>query len=72
MARYQCPDCGYVYDEVKGEAHEGFPPHTSWAQIPEDWSCPDCAVRDKLDFVSLGSGEGGEQAGSQSSPGAER
>jgi rubredoxin len=54
MARYQCPDCSYVYDEVKGEAHEGFPPHTPWAQIPEDWACPDCAVREKPDFIPLG------------------
>ncbi len=53
MARYQCPDCNYVYDEAKGDAHEGFAPHTPWAQIPEDWACPDCAVRDKPDFVPL-------------------
>ena len=72
MARYQCPDCSYVYDEVRGEAHEGFPPNTSWAQIPEDWACPDCAVRDKPAFIPLGSGEVEEKAGPRSSPGAER
>ncbi len=72
MARYQCPDCSYVYDEVSGEVHEGFPPGTSWAQIPEDWACPDCAVRDKPDFIPLGSGEVGETTGPRSSPGAER
>jgi len=62
MARYQCPDCSYVYDETKGAAHEGFPPNTLWAQIPEDWACPDCAVRDKPDFIPLDSGEVAETA----------
>lgn len=53
MARYQCPGCGYVYDEQRGDEHEGFPPGTSWKKIPENWACPDCAVRDKADFLPL-------------------
>jgi rubredoxin len=53
MARFQCTDCGYVYDESRGDPYEGLPPGTPWAQIPDDWSCPDCAVRDKVDFISL-------------------
>lgn len=53
MAKYQCSDCGYVYDEVVGDPHEGFPAGTAWKKIPEDWSCPDCAVRDKVDFLAL-------------------
>ena len=72
MARYQCPDCSYVYDEAKGEAHEGFPPNTSWAQIPEDWACPDCAVRDKLDFSLIGPDDIVAKAGTSPSPRAAR
>ncbi|PCC98977.1 rubredoxin [Halopseudomonas pelagia] len=53
MAKYQCPDCGYVYAEVVGDPREGFPAGTTWGKIPEDWSCPDCAVRDKVDFVAV-------------------
>jgi rubredoxin len=53
MAKYQCPDCQYIYDECKGEPHEGFQPNTNWGEIPEEWACPDCAVRDKIDFKML-------------------
>lgn len=53
MSRYQCPGCGYVYDEQRGDQHEGFPPGTLWEQVPATWSCADCAVRDKSDFVRL-------------------
>ncbi len=48
--RFGCTDCGYVYDEAVGCEHEGFPPGTKWAAIPDDWPCPDCAVREKIDF----------------------
>ena len=49
-ARFACPLCGYVYDEQKGDPHEGFAPGTPWEQVPSDWACPDCAVREKPDF----------------------
>ncbi len=53
MARYRCPGCGYTYDEREGDAHEGFPPDTPFDSLPEDFACPDCAVRDKADFEVL-------------------
>lgn len=58
MARYRCPGCGYIYDEQRGDLHEGFPPGTPWAQVPDDWACADCAVRDKADFVPADTGDG--------------
>lgn len=58
MARYQCPGCGYLYDERIGDEHEGFPAGTRWDQVPEDWACADCAVRDKVDFVRVDDGAG--------------
>lgn len=51
MTSYKCPGCGYVYDERKGAPRDGYPPGTKWAQIPTDWACPDCVVREKPDFV---------------------
>ncbi|MFD3701819.1 rubredoxin [Nocardia sp. NPDC058658] len=47
---YRCPVCDYVYDEQSGAPREGFPPGTSWSEIPDDWCCPDCGVREKVDF----------------------
>jgi rubredoxin len=51
MTKASCPECGYVYDEAHGAPHEGYPPGTKWAALPEDFACPDCAVRYKDDFV---------------------
>jgi rubredoxin len=53
MARFQCEVCDYVYDEQSGAPHEGFPPGTPWSEIPDDWCCPDCGVREKVDFLAL-------------------
>ncbi|GAA4440159.1 fatty acid desaturase [Actinokineospora soli] len=47
----QCPGCGYVYREAVGDAREGFPPGTPWSAVPDTWCCPDCGVREKVDFV---------------------
>lgn len=53
MTRFRCDSCGYVYDEAIGNGREGFPPGTSWSEVPDDWPCPDCGVREKLDFLPV-------------------
>ncbi|GAA3917843.1 rubredoxin [Litoribacillus peritrichatus] len=53
MSRYQCPDCGYIYDETEGCEHEGYPAGTVWASIPDSFPCPDCFVREKPDFIPV-------------------
>ena len=50
---HQCPGCGYTYREANGDPSQGFAPGTRWARIPATWCCPDCAVRDKTDFVPI-------------------
>jgi rubredoxin len=55
FAKYRCPGCGHIYDEARGNPREGFPPGTRWDTVPSDWTCPDCAVRDKADFTPLAS-----------------
>ena len=46
-----CPGCGYSYDERRGDPREGFAAGTAFASIPDTWCCPDCGVRDKVDFL---------------------
>lgn len=50
----RCPGCGYVYDAAVGAPREGFPAGTPWSAVPDSWCCPDCGVREKVDFVSIG------------------
>lgn len=49
----RCPSCGYTYDPARGAPREGFRPGTPWAAVPDDWPCPDCGVREKVDFEVL-------------------
>ncbi|MPY99116.1 MAG: alkane 1-monooxygenase [Actinophytocola sp.] len=49
----RCPGCGYTYVVAEGNEQEGFAAGTSWSEIPDDWCCPDCGVREKIDFVPL-------------------
>ncbi len=51
MGAFRCEVCDYVYDESVGEPREGFPPGYPWDDVPDDWCCPDCGVREKVDFV---------------------
>lgn len=50
--KFECTICGLVYDEELGLPSEGLVPGTKWADIPDDWSCPDCGVS-KSDFDML-------------------
>ena len=47
--QYICNACGLIYDEAKGDPDSGLPPGTRFADIPDDWECPLCAVT-KTDF----------------------
>jgi len=43
-ARYECPACGYIYDEEK----EGV----KFDDLPDDWECPICG-EEKSEFIKL-------------------
>jgi rubredoxin len=47
--RWMCIPCGYIYDEALGVPEEGIPAGTRWEDVPELWTCPDCAMG-KADF----------------------
>ncbi|SHK01065.1 Rubredoxin [Anaerobranca californiensis DSM 14826] len=43
LSKWECTICGYVYDPEVGE--EGVAePGTSFADLPEDYLCPECGV----------------------------
>ncbi len=47
---YECPLCGFVYEAAEGLAADGIPPGTAFADLPEDWTCPNCDAA-KADFA---------------------
>ena len=49
LRTWRCALCAFVYDEAKGMPEEGVAPGTRWEDVPETWSCPDCAAS-KADF----------------------
>ncbi|MNY87591.1 Rubredoxin [compost metagenome] len=49
MKRYQCLVCGWIYEEQLGWPQEGIAAGTSWQDVSENWTCPDCGVS-KADF----------------------
>jgi rubredoxin len=56
--RYECVVCGFVYDEAEGLPDEGVAAGTRWADIPDDWACPDCgASKEDFDMVDAGPSE---------------
>lgn len=49
MQKYECDVCGYIYDPALGDPDNGVAPGTAFADISEDWVCPECGV-DKGSF----------------------
>jgi rubredoxin len=47
--KYVCVVCGFIYDEKLGDPENDIPPGTRWADVPDDWVCPDCGAA-KVDF----------------------
>jgi len=52
-----------VYDEDKGDPREGWPAGTPFAEVDADWTCPDCGVREQVDFVPIEEFEHNDQDG---------
>jgi rubredoxin len=44
MEKYVCDVCGYVYDPEVGDPTQGIAPGTAFADLPDDWTCPECGV----------------------------
>lgn len=50
--RMECKICWYIYDPATGDTVWQIAPGTSFAQLPEHWSCPQCAST-KADFLAV-------------------
>ena len=44
MQKYVCDACGWVYDPAVGLPDEGIEPGTPFADLPDDFECPECFV----------------------------
>jgi rubredoxin len=49
---WMCLICGWIYDEEAGLPEEGIPAGTLWADVPMNWTCPECGAR-KEDFEMI-------------------
>ena len=52
MKKYICTVCDYIYDPEVGDPDNGIEPGTAFADLPDDWVCPECGV-EKDDFAPL-------------------
>ncbi len=44
MSKWECTNCGYIYDPAEGDPTQGIEPGTAFEDLPEDWVCPDCGA----------------------------
>ncbi len=49
-----CLICGWIYDEAEGDPEHGLAPGTAWADVPMNWTCPECGARkDDFEMVQI-------------------
>jgi len=44
MDKYECVLCGWIYDPAKGDPDHNVKPGTPFAELPDDWTCPECGA----------------------------
>lgn len=44
MEKYVCMPCGYIYDPAVGDPDNGVAAGTAFADLPADWTCPECGA----------------------------
>ncbi len=53
LQKYECMDCGWIYDPELGDPDNGIAPGTPFEELPDDWTCPDCGA-EKSEFEPVG------------------
>ncbi len=52
MAKWECLVCGWIYDPEIGDPDGDIGPGTAFADIPDDWVCPECgAAKDMFELL---------------------
>ena len=52
MDEYVCISCGWIYDLEEGDPTSDIEPGTPFAEISEDWLCPNCSDgKDSFELV---------------------
>jgi len=52
--KYRCIVCGFEYNEAEGWPDDGIAAGTRWADVPEDWTCPDCgSAKEDFEMVEI-------------------
>ncbi len=41
---YVCDICGWIYDPAIGDPTQNIAPGTPFADLPDDWECPECGA----------------------------
>lgn len=53
MDKYRCIVCDYIYDPKLGDPDNGIAIGTGFADLPDDWLCPECGVtKDSFEKVN--------------------
>ncbi|XWK85762.1 MAG: rubredoxin [Phormidium sp.] len=53
LDRYECNACGYVYEPEKGDDKNDIAAGTPFEELPANWRCPVCGVRQSA-FQNIG------------------
>lgn len=53
LDRYECNACGYVYEPGKGDDKNNIAAGTPFEELPANWRCPVCGVRQSA-FQNIG------------------
>ena len=48
MDKWECTVCGYIYDPTIGDPTTDIKPGTSFEDLPEEWTCPECGATTDL------------------------
>lgn len=52
MEKWECTQCGFVYDPENGDPSQGVKPKTKYSDLPDDWQCPRCQTpKDQFEEV---------------------